>query len=453
MISLIIRTKNEERWIAACLKAVFSQSIDDFEVILVDNQSTDRTVEKASQFSIAKALNCDEFRPGQALNQGIRASRGEYIVCLSGHCVPVNDQWLARLVENFAAADVAGVYGRQEPLSFTPDADKRDLSIVFGLDKRVQRKDSFFHNANSMIRRDIWEQVPFDERLSNIEDRVWAHKVLQLGYTLVYEPEASVFHYHGIHHDGDARRCFNVVRILEEVTGVAQTKPAVTFEERNIVAVIPVRGVPKDLGGVPLIKYTIDAALDSKFISRVIVSTDNAEVAQLAVKLGAEAPFLRDTALSKDFIDLDKVYQYSLNRIEEMEIFPDLVVALEITFPFRPPAIIDDMIVRLVENGFDTVLPAKSEHRSIWQEEDGAIRRLASGDVPRDFKERILVGLKGIGCVTHPEFIREGTVVGANVGLCELHSPYAPIEVRSDEDYVLASLLAERLDGGRSRSQ
>jgi len=452
MISLIIRTKNEERWIAACLKAVFSQSIDDFEVILVDNQSTDRTVEKASQFSIAKVLNCDEFRPGQALNQGIRASRGEYIVCLSGHCVPVNDQWLARLVENFAAADVAGVYGRQEPLSFTPDADKRDLSIIFGLDKRVQRKDSFFHNANSMIRRDIWEQVPFDERLSNIEDRVWAHKVLQLGYTLVYEPEASVFHYHGIHHDGDVRRCFNVVRILEEVTGVAQTKPAVTFEELNIVAVIPVRGVPKDLGGVPLIKYTIDAALDSKFISRVIVSTDNAEVAQLAVKLGAEAPFLRDTALSKDFIDLDKVYQYSLNRIEEMEIFPDLVVALEITFPFRPPAIIDDMIVRLVENGFDTVLPAKSEHRSIWREEDGAIRRLTSGDVPRDFKERILVGLKGIGCVTHPEFIREGTVVGANVGLCELHSPYAPIEVRSDEDYVLASLLAERLDGGRSRN-
>ena len=443
MISLIIRTKNEERWLAACLKSVFAQSVTDFEVILVDNQSTDRTVEKARQFSLVKILSCTEFRPGQALNQGIRASRGEHSVCLPGHCIPVNSQWLAALVANFDDADVAGVYGRQEPLSFTSDADKRDLSIIFGLDKRIQRKDSFFHNANSMLRRDIWEQVPFDERLSNIEDRVWAHKVLQLGYKLVYEPEASVYHYHGIHHDGDAQRCFNVVRVLESVTDVAQASAALSLEELNVVAVLPVKGEPQYLGAVPLMKYTIDAAMQSRYVKRVIVSTDNADAAGLAAELGAEAPFLRDPSLSKEFIDLDKVLQYSLGRIEELDIFPDLVVAMEITFPFRPPALIDDMIVRLVENGFDTVLSAKSENRSIWREEEGVIKRLASGDVPRRFKEKILIGLRGIGCVTYPDFVRQGYLVGPNVGLCELHSPFAPIEVRSAEDFELAGLLLE----------
>lgn len=53
---------------------------------------------------------------------------------------------------------VAGVYGRQEPMSFSSDLDKRDLLITFGLDRRVQMKDSFFHNANSMIRREIYRK-------------------------------------------------------------------------------------------------------------------------------------------------------------------------------------------------------------------------------------------------------------------------------------------------------
>lgn len=444
MISIIIRTRNEERWIGACLKAVFEQGRDDFEVILVDNESTDRTIEKAKQFLIARILNCTEFRPGYALNLGIRASRGEHIVCLSGHCIPVNGGWLRGLLANFEDPEVAGVYGRQEPLSFTPDADKRDLSIVFGLDKRVQRRDSFFHNANSMIRRDIWERFPFDERVSNVEDRVWAHKVLQHGYKIVYEPEASVYHYHGIHHNGDARRAYNVVRILESVTGGAQSTTPLKIDDLNVVALIPIRGAPQYLGGAPLMKYTIDPARQSRYVKKVIVSTDNTESAQMAQALGAETPFLRDASLSEEFIDLDKVLQFSLNRVEDLGIFPDLIVALEITFPFRPPGLIDDMIVRLVESGVDSVLTVKPEYRSIWREEDGNIRRVDSGDVPRKFKERIMLGLKGVACVTHPEFIREGYLVGSNVGMYEVQSPYAPIEVRSEEDFQFAALLMDR---------
>ena len=55
---------------------------------------------------------------------GIRESRGEYIVCLSGHCIPVNEKWLLSFLRNFDDKEVAGVYGRQEPLAFTPDSDK-----------------------------------------------------------------------------------------------------------------------------------------------------------------------------------------------------------------------------------------------------------------------------------------------------------------------------------------
>jgi rhamnosyltransferase len=446
VISIIIRTKNEERWIAACLMAVFEQSHRDFEVCLVDNESTDRTIEKAKQFPLARIINCTEFRPGYSLNLGIRASHGEHIVCLSGHCVPVNAEWLKSLLANFGDPEVAGVYGRQEPLSFTPDADKRDLSIVFGLDKRVQRRDSFFHNANSMIRREVWERFPFDERVSNVEDRVWAHKVLQHGHKIVYEPEASVYHYHGIHQNGDKQRAYNVVRVLESVTGKAPSVPLLKTEDYNAVALIPIKGAPQYLAGVPLMKFTIDAARKSHHIKKVIVSTDNPESAQMAQALGAETPFLRDASLSQEFIDLDKVLQFSLDRIEGLGIFPDLVVAMEVTFPFRPPGLIDEMITRLLESGVDSVLAVKPESRSIWREEHDGIRRVDSGDVPRKFKEKIMIGLKGVACVTHPEFIREGCLIGSNVGMYEVRSPYAPIEVRSAEDFELARLLLEKAE-------
>ena len=79
-ISVLIRTKNEEKWIGHSLKGVFNQKVDaEVEVIIIDNNSTDYTVEVAKRYPISKAINISEFLPGRALNDGIRASTGDYI--------------------------------------------------------------------------------------------------------------------------------------------------------------------------------------------------------------------------------------------------------------------------------------------------------------------------------------------------------------------------------------
>lgn len=443
MVSIIIRTKNEERWITACLMSVFSQSYKDFEVILVDNKSSDKTVEKALQFNVSKVITCDDYRPGLALNMGIRESRGEHIVCLSGHCIPVDDKWLESLLRNFKDSNIAGVYGRQEPLAFTPDFDKRDLSIIFGMDRRVQEKDSFFHNANSMLRKDLWGKVPFDETVTNIEDRIWAEKMIQREYKLIYEPEASVYHYHGIHHGGDKNRCANVVRILESLNPDTGNNLHVDVENLHVVAIIPVKGKINHLNKKPLISYTIEQAIASKYIRQVFVSTDNAELARLSENLGANAPFLRDESLSKDFVDIEKVLQYSLNKIEELKIFPDIVVHLEETFPFRPKHFIDSMIEQFVKNGFDSIIAAKKEFRSIWKEENGQIERVDKGNIPRKYKEPCFISIKGLCTVTLPEFLREGSLLGEKIGIYEVDNPYSPIEVREEDDFKMAEKLID----------
>ena len=181
LISIIIRTRNEERWIDHCLSAISTQSISDYEIILVDNNSQDRSVKIAKKYT-DNIIKVTDFYPGKAINDGIRASSGKYIVVISGHCIPKNNLWLEKLIEplkNDETRLLAGVYGRQEPLSSSSALDKRDLTVVFGLDERTQKKDSFFHNANSAIPRKIWEKFPFDEKTTNIEDRLWGAEVIK----------------------------------------------------------------------------------------------------------------------------------------------------------------------------------------------------------------------------------------------------------------------------------
>lgn len=444
MISIIVRTKNEERWISLCLKAIFNQVHKDFEVILVDNKSTDKTLSKAREFKV-RIINIDEYFPGKALNMGIAVAKGEFICCLSGHCLPIGDHWLSNLVRNFEDKNIAGVYGRQEPMSFTSDFDKRDLLNMFGLDKKIQLRDSFFHNANSMVRKSLLDKIPFDEKVTNIEDRVWAREVLRRGYKIVYEPEASVYHHHGINQDNNPERCSNVVRILEKLQQKSLCR--LDIKHMNIVAIVPVKGRADYISGRPLLDYTLQRCRESKYIKRTIVSTDNMKLAALAKKAKAEVPFLRSKELSAEYVDLDKVLQFSLEQIEKTNIFPDLLVILEITYPFREKGLLDAMIEQLVDKGVDSIIPVLPEYKSCWISKDSDIRRIDDGFMPRSLKDPIYVGLVGLGCVTHPVFIREGKRLGDKIGFVEIANPYSPIEVRDRNSLCLAeNLLVEWLE-------
>ena len=96
MISIIIRTKNEERWINHCLHNIYSQDVNEqTEVIIVDNLSTDSTVDRVKIFDEKiKVINIKKFLPGKAINRGIRNSSGDKIVILSAHCPVPWHLWL-----------------------------------------------------------------------------------------------------------------------------------------------------------------------------------------------------------------------------------------------------------------------------------------------------------------------------------------------------------------------
>lgn len=220
-VSVIIRTKNEEFWIARCLEAIKNQIGNfDIEIIIVDNSSSDFTIQKALKvWPDAKIVNLDVYNPSASLNLGVRNSNGEYCICISAHCIPENEMWLESLVKPLENPDICASYGRQIPLKTSAPNDKRDLWITFGLDDVVQTKNPFLHNANSAYRKEDLVRDPFDENLTNIEDRSWGQSQINMGKKIYYTSRATVYHNHGIHQSGDATRLDGVIGMMDMIHG------------------------------------------------------------------------------------------------------------------------------------------------------------------------------------------------------------------------------------------
>lgn len=145
-----------------------------------------------------------------------------------------------------------------------------------------------------------------------------------------------------------------------------------------MLAIIPARGgskgVPrkniKDLAGKPLIYYTIKAAQESKYIDRIIVSTDDNEIAEIALKYGAEVPFLRPDELASDNARAIDNYIYTINRLNMMNGNFDLIeefIVLQPTSPLRTSIDIDNAIKVFYENNATSVISVvKAEHPPTW---------------------------------------------------------------------------------------
>ncbi|MBU1160172.1 acylneuraminate cytidylyltransferase family protein [Patescibacteria group bacterium] len=131
------------------------------------------------------------------------------------------------------------------------------------------------------------------------------------------------------------------------------------MKKKKILALIPARGGSKSIPkkniypilGKPVIFYTIEAAKRSGLIDRIIVSTDDEEIAAIAREYGAETPFLRPSKLAEDNTPDLPVFQHALSWLKEKENYqPDIIIHLWPTSPFRKDGDIDKAIDLLLEN-------------------------------------------------------------------------------------------------------
>jgi rhamnosyltransferase len=179
--TIVIPTKNGGAEIGACLEAVYSQKgTGPFEVIVIDSGSTDATVEIARRFPVLlEQIPPETFHHARTRNYAANLANGEFLVCLSQDAIPASDTWLAALIANFKDPSVGAAYGRHLPKSGCSLERQHTLDTIYG-NERVVKEPTMreklgyryyhFSDANSAIRRDVWQVTRFPDELKFFED-------------------------------------------------------------------------------------------------------------------------------------------------------------------------------------------------------------------------------------------------------------------------------------------
>jgi N-acylneuraminate cytidylyltransferase len=237
-----------------------------------------------------------------------------------------------------------------------------------------------------------------------------------------------------------------------------------TADALRVLVLVPARGgskgIPRKnlqlLAGKPLVAHAIATGRSSRGVDRVLCSTDDAEIAEVARAAGAEVPFLRPPELARDSSEDWPVFTHALNWLErEDHWIPDLIVNLRPTSPLRRPAHVEDAIQLLLDTGADSVkavcLARQHPHKMWLREADGIIEpylktpmRLRRGpDVPRAELDDVY-WQNGVVDVTRLATIREQKVmIGHRVAglVTELSDS---IDIDTPIDLAMAELLLAR---------
>jgi CMP-N-acetylneuraminic acid synthetase len=219
----------------------------------------------------------------------------------------------------------------------------------------------------------------------------------------------------------------------------------------RILGLIPARGgskgVPRKnirlLGGKPLLAYTAESSLQSEKLTRVILSTEDEEIAEIGRQYGLDVPFMRPPELAEDTTPTLPVIQHALKNLElEGDIF-DAVCLLQPTNPLRRAEDIDNCIELLENSKADSVvsiLPVPAEYNPNWvyrQSDDGAIT-LSNGETEPITRRQDLPTAyyrDGTVYVTRSETInKQNSLYGNNVRGYKINPDYS-VNIDTDDDW------------------
>ena len=219
----------------------------------------------------------------------------------------------------------------------------------------------------------------------------------------------------------------------------------------DITAIIPARGGSKGLprkniiklSGKPLIYYTIAACHKSKYINRIIVSTDDDEIEQIALKYNAEV-IRRPHELSDDLIMPDAAVVHSIENLERYEKYiPDAVVFLQPTSPIRKTNDIDNLIDLYLKSNVETVFSAVDIHPFFWQRRKEVLKPInytPSSRKRRQDSEPCLIE-NGSIYITNTKIFLENQDRFGKTSNAYIMNPYTLFEIDSKEDFSLIESL------------
>jgi glycosyltransferase involved in cell wall biosynthesis len=199
LASVVIRTYNEEKYLDTLLSNILTQSstLIELEIVIVDSGSTDKTLSIAKKHACRITyINKADFTYGRSLNIGCNFAQGEFLVFVSGHCIPTHNYWLDELIKPLITDQLCYSYGRQEGKETTKFSEYRHFEKCFPTYSKQPQEGFFCNNANAAMTKKTWEQFKFNEELTGLEDMFMAKQLVEAGGEIAYVNSASVYHIH-----------------------------------------------------------------------------------------------------------------------------------------------------------------------------------------------------------------------------------------------------------------
>lgn len=224
------------------------------------------------------------------------------------------------------------------------------------------------------------------------------------------------------------------------------------YDNKQIIVIIPARGgsksIPKKnirfLGNKPLIAHVISTAKHSKYVDRIIVSTDDTKIQLIAQQYGAQTQY-RNPELAKDDVPLDPViYDAVIKEEKKLMSEFDIIITIQPTSPLLKTETLDYAIEELINNNFDTLISVHDDRGLSWgfDEESESFyplyeERLNRQYLPKTYRETGAILASKRSCVT------EDSRIGENIGLIEI-SKEESVDIDNYEDWWVAEKIINK---------
>lgn len=237
-MSILVRARNGGARLRMVLSALLLQRGPAWECLILDSGTTDGSLREVPRGMRVLPLGQPFTHPSSS-NAAARAAAAPVLVFLSQDALPLNQFWLARLLDPLEDPGVAASFSRQVPVPGSPVLESRDLRRAY-----PESGDSpvVLSNAASALRRELWQRHPFLESLPLAEDLEWGRWARAQGFQVRYAPDSLVEHSHGYDPPTLRRRY--------ELEGAALQALGLEIPGSNGPIAAWLRGLPGDLMAV-----------------------------------------------------------------------------------------------------------------------------------------------------------------------------------------------------------
>ena len=421
-ISAVITTYNYSKYLKQCVDSVLNQTQSDYEIIIVDDASTDNIEEVLKQYEGRKNIRIIRHSKNQGLikscDEAIKESGGEYIIRLDA------DDYF----DENALLILSGILDRNPGvgLVYSDYFKIRDDGNIIEyvrwpkLGKEDKVMDMPANGAGCMFRRSCYDAIGGYNKNVKCQDGLdlWIKitnkfKVLNINLPLFYyrKHDLSMSSDNNFEKKQDSRRIIKDEFVQNNFN-----------KDMKVLGIIPARAkfdfcdmLPlRELCGKPLIAYSIEEAKKSKYIDKVVVVTESKKIADVAREYEADV-IMRPARLSDSSIPIGNTVFHVLNKLKESGYVPDAVAALYLLNPLRTHESINEAINTLIINNVDSVISVCEDMDLHYQHGPYGMRPLFEKRLMRKERESLFKE-NGAVYISKLNAIKKNRLLGKKIG-------------------------------------